>query len=351
MVKLLYFAMTHYFSTFITGFAKVVEKALIASLKDVEIDLLTDGLVLYKTKANISDIKKLKFLNNSFVLIKKFDKVSADSISSMIKDLCQDKTLGSVFTNYFAGKKLAFRIRAAVANQFVGVDKNLVANLEKALLKVAPHLTVNRSLADIELLILVRSEGFGLAGVQFTKRPNYEKTLAKGELYPELAYLMCLLSEPAKDDIFFDPFAGYGALPAQRLTLPYTKILAGETDKALRAKLSGKFGKKVTVVDFDALNLRELPDNTLAKIITDPPWGHFVKQDNLPQFYFKMLSSLTRVLKPGGLLVILTAQKELLTNTLAKFVGKLQLEDTIATLVSGKKAGVFILKKTSPESS
>ena len=58
------------FSTFITGFDKVISNELTKRLKGVEILQLTDGLVIYKTTSSLDEIKKLKFLNNSFVLLK-----------------------------------------------------------------------------------------------------------------------------------------------------------------------------------------------------------------------------------------------------------------------------------------
>lgn len=218
--------MTSYFSTFITGFDKVVEKALIDRLKDVQIELLTDGLVIYKTTAKPDEIKKLKFLNNSFVLLRKFERVSENSVKDILKALIKDNNLENIISRSFS-KHLKFRIRASVKNQFVSIDKNILRNLEEKIAQTARNLIVDRSLPDIELLITVRSEGFGLAGIQFSSRPNYEKTLEKGELYPELAYILCLISEPSKDDVFFDPFAGHGSIPAQRLHFLHKEIRAG----------------------------------------------------------------------------------------------------------------------------
>jgi len=258
--------MTSYFSTFITGFDKVVEKALIDRLKDVQIELLTDGLVIYKTTAKPDEIKNLKFLNNSFVLLRKFEHVSGHSIKDILKALIKDNNLENIINRSFS-KHLKFRIRATVKNQFVSIDKNILRNLEEKVTRTARNLIVDRSLPDIEFLITVRSEGFGLAGIQFSSRPNYEKTLEKGELYPELAYILCLISEPSKGDVFFDPFAGHGSIPAQRLRFPYKEIHAGEIDRDLQRKLEKKFGKKVIVDSVDALSLIQFLIAQLTKLL------------------------------------------------------------------------------------
>lgn len=339
--------MNSYFSTFITGFDEVVKGELVKRLRDIKVVLLTDGLIIYKTTSYLEEIKKLRFLNNSFVLVKKFDKVSESSVNNILKSLIRDQNLVNIVRQSFSGQNLKFRIRASIKNQFVSIDKNVLRNLEEKITRATRNLIIDRSLPDIEILITIRSEGFGLVGIQFTSRPNYEKTLEKGELYPELAYILCLISEPNENDIFFDPFAGHGSIPAQRLNFPHKKIRAGEIDRDLQQKLEKKFGKKVTVDPVDALSLSTVSDNSIDKIVTDPPWGLYETNKDIPEFYALMLKQLHRVLRRDGIIVILTAQKELTENLLGKFEGKLRLEEKYGTLVSGKKAGAYKIRKIS----
>lgn len=339
--------MNAYFSTFITGFDDVVSNELVKRLKDVEVLMLTNGLIIYKTSSSLDEIKKVKFLNNSFVLLKKFDRVSEDSIKSILKSLIQDQNLINILRQTFPGKNLKFRIRASIKNQFVSIDKNLLINLEDKIIRTVRNFKVDRSLPDVEFLITIRSEGFGLAGVQFTSRPNYEKTLEKGELYPELSYILCLISEPNENDVIFDPFAGHGSIPAQRLSFPHKRIIAGEIDRDLQRGLEKKFSKRVVVAPVDALSLSTISDNSIDKIVTDPPWGLYDTEKDIPKFYFLMLKQFLRVIKRDGIMVILTAQKELMEELLGKFKGQLKLEEKYSTLVSGKKAGVYKIRKIS----
>ena len=111
--------MNVYFSTFITGFGDIVAGELAKRLRGVEIVLLTDGLVIYKTTSSVEEIKKLRFLNNSFVLLKKFDKISEGSIKNILKSLIQDQNLVNIVRQSFPEKNLKFRIRASIKNQFV----------------------------------------------------------------------------------------------------------------------------------------------------------------------------------------------------------------------------------------
>lgn len=104
--------MKSYYSTFITGFADVVKDNLQKHLKDVQIDLLTDGLVIYKTNANSETIKHLHFLNNSFLLIKHFPKLGRNPIQEMCKQVVKNSRLVPMLNNPLFGKKAKFRVMA-----------------------------------------------------------------------------------------------------------------------------------------------------------------------------------------------------------------------------------------------
>jgi 23S rRNA G2445 N2-methylase RlmL len=88
-----------------------------------------------------------------------------------------------------------------------------------------------------------------------------------------------------------------------------------------------------------------LPEAGVDAIITDPPWGLYAKTAQAPElFYRDMIDIFGRVLKNGGICVILTARKE--EMLLAAAASEcLTITGAIPVLVSGKKAGIFILRK------
>lgn len=341
--------MNTYFSTFITGFDEVIKKSLPESLKAVEIVEVFDGLIMYKTSSSLDEIKRVKYLNNSFVLLSRIKPLSDAPIKQMIKSVLKDSRFDNNIRDIGLKKESRFRVRASIENQFVAIDNNLLRNIEEKISRLS-RLILDRSLPDVEILFTTRREGFGLVGLRFTRRSNYEKTLEKGELYPELANLLCLISEPSKDDVFLDPFCGWGSIPMQRMTsFPYRQVLAGDIDPKLVSVLKNKVAKlhqKMEVGKWDAINLANIKSGSIDKIVTDPPWGlNSGKTLNLPEFYSKMLKEFYRITKNGGIIVILTAQKELIESELAKLTDRFKLESQLSTLVSGKKAGVYKLRK------
>jgi 16S rRNA G966 N2-methylase RsmD len=250
-----------------------------------------------------------------------------------------DKTLNGVIYR----KYRTFRIITSENNQMVTTDKQPIQKLESKISEIT-ELTPDRSYPDIEFWILSRSEGFGFFGARVTRHPDFTKSLPKGELRPELAHILSLISEPQITDTFLDPFAGYGSIPDARTSYPYEKIIASDNDENLIKKLRLRFEnrKNIEIMNLDALKLKELDDQTIDKIVTDPPWGHFLgKELNLEEFYTAMLDSFYRVLKKGGKAVILIGEKELFEKLLKQKEKLFKLIEKFTTLVSGHKAGVY----------
>src|SRR4030043_1677033 len=97
-------------------------------------------------------------------------------------------------------KKLGktFRIIFSDENQIVAVNKIKTKDLEELL---SNGIKLDKANPDIDLWFLRRSEDDTFVGVRITKPEDIEKHLRKGELKPELAHLLCLLSEPSGNDV------------------------------------------------------------------------------------------------------------------------------------------------------
>jgi len=341
--------MKTYFSTFITGFDEVVAHALKQRIKDVQIELLSDGLVIYKTNTSADVVKQLRFFNNTFVLLKQFPKLEKNPVNEMIRQAIRDSRIMPTILSSVPKKKTRFRVMATQENQFVGMDKNLKEKMER-IIGQNRNFVVDRAYPDIEFLFVVRREGYGLLGLRLTRHTSYEKILEKGEIYPELAHLLCLISEPHAQDTFLDPFSGSGAIPVARaLGFPYKTIYAGDIENTYVNKTkqkAKKVNKKISVSKWNALHLNNFTDNSIDKIVTDPPWGlHVGKELNLEKFYEDMLKEFYRITKTQGMMVILVAKKDLFESVLNNFTDKLKLLKRYDTLVSGQKAGVYKIQK------
>ena len=326
--------MKSYYSTFIPGLLDPVRDALRAALPDAKITLALDGLIAYETDAKAAAIAKLPFVTNSFEIIQRVEGLPVRGLA--------ERAIADAWT--IEAPRGTFRVIASVANQLVALDTEVMGALERRIAektRMRPH----RAKPEHEFWLLERSEGYGFFALRLSHHQAYDKSLQKGELRPELANILCRLSDPAPRELFLDPFCGSGAIAIQRATFfaPGLTIASDNDDRkveALKERIK-ELGlrKRVVVRRDDALKLARYEEGSIHKIVTDPPWGHFAGPEQpMEEFYRAMLAELARVLRPGGKLVILTAQGLPADERLA-LVRKFNI------LVSGKKAAVYVMER------
>lgn len=338
-----------YYSTFIPGLVEPIKQALIATLPDCRIIVALDGLIVYESNAKVELIKKLPFVTNSFYLIKSFAPGTAANISDMALKVLDDARLELKLPVNYA-KRNSFRVITSVANQLVPIDTKLMQKLEGRI-GGKTGLRSNRAKPDFEFWLSQRSEGYGFFAFRLSYHKAYDKMLQKGELRPELANVLCRLSEPLPDELFLDPFCGSGAIPIQRAKFfPKGLVIASDIDQQKVRSLKDRakildLTKRLVVRQDDALNLTRYQNGSIHKIVTDPPWGHFAQLSSpITGFYTQMLTEFARILRPGGRIVILTGETIAFENCLAP-VPKLSLVEKFNILLSGKKAGVYVLEQ------
>jgi 23S rRNA G2445 N2-methylase RlmL len=336
---------TRYCSTFITGFGDLIKDIIPRQLPGATIETLLDGLVVYRSSAPDTEIQKLRFFNNSFLVLGQSRCSGQQNVEQHVKRLF-DKAQLKPAASVVARKGIrTFRVIVSKENSTVAIAPKLMVGFEKNIARQL-KLHVNRSLPDIEFWFLIRSEGLCLFGLRLTAIGKQRtRKYAQGELRQELAHLLCVLSEPCGDDLFLDPFCGSGAIVLERLNhFPYKQIWAGDIDPEHVAALQRRTAsrKNVRIAQLDALNLTGMASHSLNKIVTDPPWGFFKATElDFSAFYERMLSEFRRVLSPGGVAVVLVGRKEEFESALASAREDFRLLQNYNILVSGKKAGVY----------
>lgn len=329
--------MAEFVSTFTTGFKKVVEKNLPEIVSGCKILNIYDGIVHYKFNGNSHDLEKVVYFNNTFFVIKSWCNFSGN-FSTMVNDFCNEN-------KYLLISKGSFRTRFVRENQFEKIDKKLVIKVEENVLKRS-KLKIDRVSPSTEIWFDIRREGFAFCGQLISKREFTEKNLNKGELRPELAYLMCCFAELKENDVIAEPFCGYGSIPIQlakkfRFLHLYVSDIDEEKITALKEKKYFKQNDFVSVEVQDAFSLKQIKDNSVDVIISDPPWGFFEDVGDIALFYDKMFCSFKRILKNDGKMIILSARKDELEYAAEK--NNYKIIERVDTLVNGKKACVYMI--------
>ncbi|MCA9397991.1 methyltransferase, partial [candidate division WWE3 bacterium] len=242
-------------------------------------------------------------------------------------------------------RKRTFRIVLSEENEMISIKSPLLLSLSKKLGR-ALSLRLDGSRPSSEFWFIKRSSGAVFFTMRLTYHPDYTKSLPKGALRPELAYLICLTANVTKTDTVWDPFAGYGTIPiACETHFSPQKLIANEHNSNLAGRMKNvrhslKLHFEVTKQD---VLQSTLPDESITKIISDPPWGSFEKITK-EDFYESMLKEFSRVLTPNGTCTLLVGESSSL-NEVINESHHFKIKKAISTLVAGKKATVYSLSK------
>ena len=328
--------MAEFISSFTTGFQEVVKADLEKRFPKIKILNLFDGLVHYKFDGDSRELERVIYFNNTFFVLKTM-KGKGLNFPSLVASVCSAK-------NYFLVNKGSFRVRFQKENQFAKVDKNLTKRVEDYVLRNS-KLQLDRLSPTNEIWFSMRREGFAFCGELISRRDFTEKNLNKGELRPELAYLICSFAEVQPDDVILEPFCGYGSIPLQLdKAFECKKIYVSDIDqekiKLLESKKIAQ-SARVSISKADVFELPQISDKSIDSIITDPPWGLWENIEDIEGFYKRMFLSFKRVLKAQGRMTILTARTLEFENAVKE--SKLTIQKSLHTLVNGKKASLYYL--------
>ena len=316
----------------------------------LQLRLEEEGFLAFDAKCRPKDVSGLPYLNNVFGVVDDFNGKSLE-LSQAIEQVLRKHAWIASAKRLVTPNERTFRLFLSDNGQLVGGDGGAVAALINTLAE-ASGLQFSSRHADGEFWLIRRRNGRCFFAKRLSCRARTEKTLEKGELRPEFAHLLCLLSEPEEGDIFLDPFAGSGAIPFVRAQYPYEMIFIGDSnaEKIQRIKATIKVGKKIrprkgrpiiTRVG-DALALERFKDGFIHKVVTDPPWGMFdMEITDLPRFYMRLIRELIRVTRSGGVIVLLVGDKEIANMLVHETTAKLVLAARYEVLVNGRKASVL----------
>ena len=343
------YIMQIYASTFPAGFKDVIAQAMKYCVPDGAIIHIDDGVVLYKSGMRRDRIVKAPCFNNTYLVYTYLLPKHANSTMTahmlaktitqpMIQEMKQAKKDGSTFRimNWHEGATAA-------------LDKHIRTGLEEAL-HIQNVFVVNRVKPKCEFAFHTRRGGWGFFGLRLTNVAWEEKRLPPGRLDSEIAYLLCVISQPDAADTVLDPMAGHGSIVAARAQhFPYKMILATDSDPERVAGIKSQyatFGTQFVIGEMDATDMSDIPDATVTTIITDPPWGLYDDTIDIATVYSQFFQEAKRVLQPAGTLVIISAQKELLDGLIKDQSNTWKLHNKWNVLVHGKKAAVYKLQTT-----
>lgn len=185
-------------------------------------------------------------------------------------------------------------------------------------------------------------------------RREWRTEFVPAGINPSLAYCLCRLAVINSSDIVFDPFCGGGTIPLTALGyFNPAKVLASDMSgkavditivnlKNLLPSLEKDSGKKF-VAFRAAINQLKIQENSVSKIITNPPYGvRTGKHDSNVQIYKDLFNKSHKILRDEGKIVLITQEKLLVEESIE---GKFEIEKRIQVDSGGLKPDIFVLKK------
>ena len=182
-----------------------------------------------------------------------------------------------------------------------------------------------------------------------TMRQRTYKTISlPASLKPTVARAMVMLSRPADDDVFLDPMCGVGTILLERAHAGrYAKLEGGDIDPQAVAATQTNFGQRHKPYEIREWNARDLPfaDGEISAIVSNLPFGKQIgsRADN-QVLYPALIKEWTRVLKPGGRMVLLTSEGRLMRAALDGRP-ELSFEQRLPVVVRGFPAEIFVVQR------
>ncbi|MCI0463830.1 MAG: RNA methyltransferase [Gemmataceae bacterium] len=207
--------------------------------------------------------------------------------------------------------------------------------------------------ASVEIWLTIH-EATAICGLRLSDRTmrhrTYKDEHLPASLRPTLAAALVRLAEVRPGQVVLDPMCGAGTILAEQLTAgwrcePAARLLGGDLDaEALRTAAANL--RRLTepeLARWDA-GLLPLADASVDRVVCNPPFGKQLGEpEEIGPLYRRVVAEWDRVLRPGGLAVLLVADQGALKEAASAVNWKLLRQLRVRVL--GQKATISVWRK------
>jgi tRNA (guanine6-N2)-methyltransferase len=250
-----------------------------------------------------------------------------------------------------AGRRLKFRVIARMAGEHEYRRVDFQRAVERGILERDDHTwRLEEEDADVELwATMIDAEFFLTVRLSDDRMRHREYKIAHrpASLRASSAAALAWLSEPREDDVVLDPFCGAGTILIERAHMGrYSMLLGSDRDAAALAAARVNVGTRYKPIQLENWDAGALPlgDASVDKIVTNLPWGlRYGSHGENRKLYPMWFREFARVLKSGGMMVMLTAEWRLMRDL--ERIRKIAPSKIIRVSVLGKPAAIYVCRK------
>jgi len=246
-------------------------------------------------------------------------------------------------------RRISFRVIARLAGEHTFRRVDLQEAVGRAMLDRFPAWRSVEERATLEVWSTVVEEqcvvGIRLSDNTLRQR-TYKQTNLPASLKPTVAAAMVAVSQPRDDDVVLDPMCGAGTLLIERAQAGrYRQLLGGDIAPDAFQAARENIGPRYQPIELRQWDARALPieAGTVTVILSNLPFGRQIGTPRgVRSLYPELLSEWSRVLAPGGRMVLLTSERDLLARAVAAQPG-LRIVDRSAVLLRGRPATIHLI--------
>ena len=322
-----------------------------------------NGIVVFDYPGTASDLLRLRTTEDVFFQIAQHDDLTRlrRDLRGIHELIAASEPFGRAVNDYLRIRRFSapptYRVISRQYGKFEYSRKDLTATVWRSLKQRYPRWTPVADDAQVEVWANLLGSTF-LLGMRLSDRTMRHRFERKVELpaalRPSVAAAMVFLTEPAPGDVFLDPMAGSGTILYERMQAgPYGRILAGDIDQervdAARKNVRGSRKKPGASdraqPDIRQWDARQLPlaDASVDKVATNLPFGKQLRGSQTPaKLYPAVLAELQRVVRPGGRIVLLSSEYDLIKEEVRK-LPRLTITTGYSVAVLGVWGRIYII--------
>ncbi len=346
-----------YYALSIPGLEKVAWREIQAKFRDVQLIGEDRGRFLFSYPGDPRELLFLRSVESLYAFIRNIKGISRSR-----------KSLGDIFrivrsADFEAAsrlhkqahrskgkKKLTFKVTSSMLGRHNFRRADLQKAVESAIIARCGW-TIDRQNPILEVRIDLK-EDEALLGLRITdeamRQRSYKVVHLPASLKPTVAYCMALLSEPSPADVFVDPMCGAGTIVIERaMAGAYSRILGGDVEETVVRAARDNADASRKSIDLALWDISNMPlqDDSVDKVVCNLPFGKQTgSRSSNRALYSHFFRETARILKPGGMAVLLTTETELMRE-LTRQYRAMHLRRYLKIDLLGLRACIYIIDR------